>query len=76
MSSYLPINSSTIDEATRRNAAALGDFDEFQCLATALCQRLKEGSMPPDDAYWWARTLCAEPYLRATAYVDEHRRVA
>ena len=63
MSSYLTFTSPTVDDPQRPPVAPL-ETDEFQYLATALVQRLREGSMPPDDAYWWARALCAEPYMK------------
>jgi hypothetical protein len=63
MSSHLTFTSPTNDDLQRRPLAFL-EPEEFLYMATALVQRLKEGSMPPDDAYWWTRALCAEPYLR------------
>ena len=48
-----------------------------QSLSMALVQRLREGSMPPDDAYWWARALCSEAYLKEEApELAEQCRVA
>jgi hypothetical protein len=64
MSSYLTFTSPTITEPNVRPLAGF-EPDEFQYMALALVQRLREGSMPPDDAYWWARALCAEPYMQA-----------
>jgi hypothetical protein len=31
--------------------------EELASTATALVQRLREGSLPPDDAYWWGRIV-------------------
>jgi hypothetical protein len=67
MATHLTFTSSTTDGATPRHHALSFEFDEFRTLSTALVQRLKEGSMPPDDAYWWARSLCSEAYLREEA---------
>ena len=64
MATYLNFTSSSIDAASPRRHALSFEFDEFQSLSSALIQRLREGSMPPDDAYWWTRALCAEAYLR------------
>jgi hypothetical protein len=66
MATYLPFTTSTDDGATRRHALSF-EFEEFQSLSTALVQRLREGSLPPDDAYWWARALCSEAYMREDA---------
>jgi hypothetical protein len=66
MASYLTFTSSTNDGAARRHALSF-EFDEFQSLSAALVQRLREGSLPPDDAYWWTRALCAEAYIREDA---------
>ena len=69
MSSYLTFTSPTIDDLKRRPIAGF-EPDEFQYMALALVQRLREGSMPPDDAYWWTRALCAEPFMRAFPDID------
>jgi hypothetical protein len=77
MASYLPFNSWTIDGVVPRHRAFSFEFDEFQTLSTALVQRLREGSMPPDDAYWWARSLCSEAYVKDEALeFTEQCRVA
>jgi hypothetical protein len=73
MSSYLTFTSPTVDDLHRRPLALL-ETDEFQFLAMALVQRLREGSMPPDDAYWWTRALCAEPYMRDNPDAGEPAR--
>lgn len=67
MATHLTFTSSTTDGVSPRHRALSFEFDEFQSLATALVQRLKEGSLPPDDAYWWARSLCSEAYLKEEA---------
>ena len=64
MASYLTFTNSSTDGPAPRHQGLSFEFDEFQSLSTALVQRLREGSMPPDDAYWWTRALCAEAYLR------------
>lgn len=77
MATYLTFTNSTTDGSAPRRHGLSFEFDEFQSLSTALVQRLREGSMPPDDAYWWTRTLCAEAYLREDlADIAEQCRVA
>ena len=77
MASYLSLTSSTTDGVPPRHHAFSFEFDEFQSLSTALIQRLRDGSMPPDDAYWWTRALCAEAYMREDyAELAEQCRVA
>jgi hypothetical protein len=34
--------------------------DEAMAMSKAVVRRIKEGSIPPDDAYWWTRILVAE----------------
>jgi hypothetical protein len=73
MASSLTFASSTTDVTTARGLAPSFEFDEFRSLSTALVQRLREGSLPPNDAYWWTRALCAEAYLREdVADVADH----
>jgi len=68
MATHLTFTSSTTDSgAAPRHRTFSFEFDEFQSLSNALVQRLKEGSMPPDDAYWWARSLCSEAYVKEEA---------
>jgi hypothetical protein len=67
MATHLTFTGSTTDGSAPRHRALSFEFDEFQSLSMALVQRLREGSMPPDDAYWWTRALCAEAYLREEA---------
>ena len=67
MATHLTFTNSTTDSPASRQHALSFEFDEFRSLSTALVQRLKEGSMPPDDAYWWARALCSEAYLKEEA---------
>jgi hypothetical protein len=77
MATYLTFTSPTTDGGVPRHRAFSFEFDEFQSLSMALVQRLKEGSMPPDDAYWWARSLCSEAYLKEEApELAEQCRVA
>ena len=33
------------------------DLAEARFIAIALVQRLRERSIPPDDAFWWARII-------------------
>jgi hypothetical protein len=66
MATHLTFTGST-ESPTPRHQALSFEFDEFRTLSMALVQRLKEGSMPPDDAYWWARSLCSEAYLKEEA---------
>ena len=67
MATYLTFTSPTTDGGATRHREFSFEFDEFQSLSRALVQRLKEGSMPPDDAYWWTRSLCSEAYLKEEA---------
>jgi hypothetical protein len=67
MATHLTFTTPTNDGATAQRRAFSFEFDEFQSLSMALVQRLKDGSMPPDDAYWWTRALCAEAYIREDA---------
>jgi len=67
MATHLTLTSSTTDGVAPRHHALSFEFDEFQSLSAALVQRLREGSMPPDDAYWWARALCSEAYVKEEA---------
>ena len=30
---------------------------EHDALAERICARLRDGSLPPDEAYWWTRIL-------------------
>jgi hypothetical protein len=78
MATYLTFTNSTTDSTLSGRQALSFEFDEFQSLSTALVQRLREGSMPPDDAYWWTRALCAEAYIREDLadVVAEQCRVA
>ena len=55
MATHLTFTSSTTDGQSPGSHGLSFEFDEFRSLSAALVQRLKEGSMPPDDAYWWAR---------------------
>jgi hypothetical protein len=70
MSSYLTFTSPTLDDTNVRPLAGF-EPDEFQYMALALVQRLRERSIPPDDAYWWTRALCAEPYMRTFPDISE-----
>ena len=45
------------------NGDGMGEFDpdrlsEFEQVAASVSWRVIEGSLPPDDAYWWARIVC------------------
>jgi hypothetical protein len=77
MATHLTFTTSTTDGVSSHHHGLSFEFDEFQSLSMALVQRLKEGSMPPDDAYWWARALCSEAYLKEEApELAEQCRVA
>ena len=77
MATHLTFTSSATDGVAARPHTLSFEYDEFRTLSTALVQRLKEGSMPPDDAYWWARALCSEAYLKEEApELAEQCRVA
>jgi hypothetical protein len=43
----------TAEHEQRRDA-------EFDGLCAALCNRLLNHTIPPDDAYWWARIVTEE----------------
>jgi hypothetical protein len=73
MASHLTLTSSTVDDTPKRWQLS-PEPEEFECLANALVQRLREGSMPPDDAYWWTRALCEEPSMKEP--LAEYCRVA
>ena len=32
-------------------------LSEHDALAETICARLRDGSLPPDEAYWWTRIL-------------------
>ena len=77
MATHLTFTGPTSDGGVPRSRAFSFEFDEFQSLSMALVQRLREGSMPPDDAYWWTRALCSEAYLKEEApELAEQCRVA
>jgi hypothetical protein len=33
---------------------------EFDALSRAVCEGLRDGNLPPDEAYWWTRILFSE----------------
>jgi hypothetical protein len=37
---------------------------EFDSLCAAIIQRLQNGSLPPDEAYWWSRIACSTALTR------------
>ena len=63
MASHLTFTSPTITDGLRWGTSS-PEREEFECLANSLVQRLKDGSLPPNDAYWWTQVLCAEPFMR------------
>ena len=73
MASHLTFTSSNVDDHLKGWQLS-PEPEEFECLSNALVQRLREGSMPPDDAYWWTRALCAEPFMKEP--LAEYCRVA
>jgi len=34
--------------------------EEYECLCASLCEQLSQGSIPPDEAYWWTRIAIEE----------------
>ncbi len=34
--------------------------EEFEAISNLICLRIQDGTMPPDDAYWWTRVLVAD----------------
>ncbi len=59
--------------ATGSSAAlrALPPFaeEEYDVVSRSICDRIRAGTLPPDDAYWWTRALVADPVfaMRYTA---------
>lgn len=53
----------------RREASTANADDEARCIASALVQRVRDGSMLPDDAYLWAVVICRQ--LRPVAMKDK-----
>jgi hypothetical protein len=47
--------------------------EEMEHIGRALAQRLREVSMPPDDAYWWARIVAHEALALTT---DDEKAMA
>jgi len=50
------------EESDLESVSMVRDFraevdTEHDALADAVCARIREGSLPPDEAYWWARIL-------------------
>lgn len=39
---------------------------EYAALCTSIRDRLRSGTLPADEAYWWARILCDEAMARLT----------
>ncbi len=52
-------------------ARALPPFaeEEYAAVCKSICERIRQGTLPPDDAYWWTRALVADPVfaMRYTA---------
>ncbi len=50
--------------ATGSSAAlrALPPFaeEEYDVVSRSICDRIRAGTLPPDDAYWWTRVLIAD----------------
>ncbi len=34
--------------------------EEYAAVSDTLCRRIQDGTMPPDDAYWWTRVQYAD----------------
>jgi hypothetical protein len=41
---------------------------EYDALCGSLTRRLREGTLPPDEAYWWTRIVCSA----ATTRLSDH----
>jgi hypothetical protein len=50
--------------ARRHSAGSSRVHDEFVAVCESLGQRLLDGTMPPDEAYWWTRIVASEVELR------------
>jgi hypothetical protein len=37
---------------------------EHDALCAAIVERLRDGSLPPDEAYWWTRIACSAAMTR------------
>ena len=46
---------------------------EHDVMADVICARLLDGSLPPDEAYWWTRIL-AEGAIARLAELSDSRR--
>jgi hypothetical protein len=42
---------------TSQRDATADVLAEHDALAETICARLRDGSLPPDEAYWWTRIL-------------------
>jgi hypothetical protein len=49
-------------------------LSEHEVLADTICARLRDGSLPPDEAYWWTRIL-VEAAIDRLAYLSTVRPV-
>jgi hypothetical protein len=48
---------------------------EFEAICDKVCVRLREGSLPPDEAYWWTRILFQEAVARLAVLSMITRRI-
>jgi hypothetical protein len=51
-------------EATHLYDFALEAQAEFETICDTVCARIRNGSLPPDEAYWWTRILFEEGVAR------------
>jgi hypothetical protein len=52
---------------------------ENQAICRSLCERLRSGTLPPDEAYWWTRIAVSDMRMRladsCAADPQEHEAV-
>jgi hypothetical protein len=49
---------------------------EFETICDRVCARLRDGSLPPEEAYWWTRILFQEAVSRLAVLSMLSARVA
>ena len=47
---------------------------EYDALCSTIERRLRDGSLPPNEAYWWARIICGEALTRLSQRCVAGRR--
>jgi len=50
--------------------------EEYEAVAESICRRIQDGTMPPDDAYWWTRVLFADAVCTMMRQDDRSARDA